>query len=321
MDLPAWFVLAPGLGVRLFAHDVSTFRGPVPCWTWRTEGLAAMDRSEVSLTLVRPAGGAVEPPADPVSLLAAHAPPARRWEPGMVNELPAGGFLRPRLTALGYMTYIALEGAGAPPLPAAPALTALLLTEEERALAWRSGLLRIVARLGLGEGLWPCPPHNDPDRPSVASPGEVDRSLLGTALPLLEGGSAVAQGDSVRLTLPRALRHNLGHRLQLAPFRATVAIALRPDPEADALLAWRPGEAGATVHARPGSSGTRPCGAFCAFTPALGASAATMRAEDGFVVRLGWLEWRALRVALFEGREHVVRGGGRGGAVLEVRWG
>ena len=73
---PVRVEVVPGkLSVRIYRHDVDTQHGPIACWSYVTQGLTALQQTEIVFTLRRDAGEPSDAfPRDPLQLFAAIHP-------------------------------------------------------------------------------------------------------------------------------------------------------------------------------------------------------------------------------------------------------
>jgi hypothetical protein len=291
------------LHADVYRHDLSAGpTGAIPCWTYVTDGLRAHGQKEIALTLRRLA---TEEPADfpraPLDLFRAVQPLAARGQ--LVDESGltelGGQFLgEGDFRAVGYLAPQLLPGL---PAPAAPWLTAILLTDGERAVANAAGVTRVAARLGQAYSHYPFPPWSERSRPSVASADEITHSIVDRMPRLALRATVRKEGNEVRLTLPPEAPALFARELPKVPPRMPLCLLTAVDAGADALLVWHPGQAAPAAIAAPGADGMRLGGAFCAFLSEQAADYAQLF-EDGYVVMLTDATWAAVREDLAAGR-------------------
>src|SRR5262245_25725283 len=146
----AQVVLAPGkLGARIFFCEINSGAGPVPCWVYVTEGLAAFGQREIAFALrIMPHENAGTPPPDVLhfySTVLGLAEQGRLVDAGGFSGFGPGGFLGdPNLRGVGYLRNHPYLGLPAP----ADALVAIALMGIELEVAQQFGATRVAARLG-----------------------------------------------------------------------------------------------------------------------------------------------------------------------------
>jgi len=300
-------LIPAALHASVYRHDLPAgSSGEIPCWTYVTEGLRALGQKEIALTLRRlPTEEPSAFPRAPLDLFRAVQPLAARGQ--LVDESGltelGGQFLgESDFRAIGYLAPQRLPGVPAPP---APWLTAILLTDSERAVASAAGVTRIAARLGQAYSHFPFPPWCDRNRPSVASADEASKSVVERMPRLALRATVRKEGNEVRLTLPREAPALLTRELPKVPAKMPLCLLTTVDASADALLVWHPGQTAPAAIAAPGAGGTRLGGAFCAFLSEQTADYAQLF-EDGYLVLLTDATWAAVRGDLAAGRERDV---------------
>lgn len=303
---PAQAEIVPGeLVVRVHFHEHATAVGRERCWSFVSEGLWAQRQKEIILTLKAEPG---EKPEDfpreafffyeKMHELAAHG---KTVDAGGHTDFGERGFLGRR--AVAYTEAYTEPLAPRDLVPLSPSLSAILLTEGEFAAYQAIGLSRIRALLGKAYSQFPCPPWSDRRRPSVVTKDALKTSLLARAAILNPGGAvAWCEKGVLTLRLPQGARYRLATGIEALRDDGVFAILADIDPAADGCLVWTPGEARPHTISRPDARPSRVAGCFLAAVP--GARAAGDRSqfvEDGFLLSLSAVSYRALREALKRG--------------------
>jgi hypothetical protein len=309
--MPAVVEVVEGrLRVRVFSHVITSMTGPVPCWTYVSDGLLAAGQKEISLTVKRREGEAEgafpRAPLDFYRTLHRLALEKRFVEEGDVTQLdPHGpGLLRDDFHGILYTPPQKLEGASTP----APFLTAVVVTEAELEVIARYGHLRFMAILGDRYRFYPTTPWADRERSPITGPEAMASSFL-TRLPPVHlrgasarlepppGGPTFGEGASVVLRLrAEAAKALLADIEQRGPDSA-FAFSMDLDPEADACLVYSPGSRTPGAISAPGATGARISGNMLAMAPE--AQEDVVRAvEDGFGMSLTNATWTRFRAAL-----------------------
>jgi hypothetical protein len=319
-DTPvAVFVVRPGLTTTVHTREVSRPDGPVPCWTYLTDGLLAHGQKEIALTLARSPG--TPPEGFPhmilelLGMIGDLSAERRLVDAGDYTVFGDTGFLGNRdLRAVLYIPFQPIRELR----PAGPAVTAILVPDDEYEVAKACGVTRVMARLGQARSHFPCPDWSDPQRPAVISASEIDQSLLGRMPKLsLAAASVTRRGNEVTLELAEEARRRLGPQLDSLHPKHALALLTGFPPNADALLVWQPGQRGPMGISAPGTGGDVLAGCFCAFVPQQPADDAQVF-EDGFVLMLTKGSWRRMRTALTAG-ENMSLPPGPGGLEFHVR--
>lgn len=274
--------IAPGVTVRVLAHELAVGDGAVPCWTYVSRGLASSGQREIVHTLRR-APDETTAPADPLSMLRAIAGLAQRGQlvgsGGFTGVNPSGLF-----AARGWSGWIYANAQPLPGIPVPPrALCALAVTADELALAMRLGAPRITARLGEATRYYPFPPWSE-RHASVARADEP--SVVGGGIPVLGGLDVTATqvGEHVRVRVTAEASRALAAAFAKLPADAPWMVPTDRDEIADARLIWRPGQTSPAAISAPGG-GARLGGNFFLAVPQQAHDDVRM-IEDGFAALL-----------------------------------
>lgn len=310
--------LGPGLAARVTHHAAAAGDRVIPCATWVSEGFAALDHPELTLTLRR-AEGADE---DTLSLEAIRfflgvfesARAGRGLAVGSLGEFPAGLFEG------GEAPGFVCVHPGATRDPAAPArgLRVVVLARDELALASTCGPRRVLARLARAARCAPFPPWWDAARPSVAHPDDRGSVLLGSPRVRVLDAAAWRAGDTVHLRLAPGARGGLRDAVERVREAPSFALVVDAPADADAWLVWTPGQSGIAAASRAESPGRRVAGNFVLLARGDGAAAGG-HAEDGFAFALGDDTRDALLAALSAGEGFALAPGDRT-LGLRVTW-
>jgi hypothetical protein len=317
--------VVPGqLKVRVFSHVITSQAGPVPSWTYMSDGLLATGHKEISLTVKREPGEDERAfPREPLELYKGiHAYALRKQfvrEGGSTRLAPGKpGLLRDDFHGILYTPGQRFDGVPAP----GAFLTAILVTGPELEVADRYGHLRLMALLGDRYRFYPTTPWADRHRSPIVTPESMASSIL-SRVPVTH-----VQGASARLeaapgappgsvdpsaTIVLRVRTESAKGLLAAADRvgpkAGFGALLDLDPEADACLVWSPGQSGAHAISVPDAKGARISGNMLVIAP--GADQDGGRpAEDGFGILLTDASWARLREALAGHKPLDIRGKG-----------
>jgi len=240
----------PGeLFAAVYAHDIPTADGKVPCWTFVSEGLEKHGQHEIVFSLRRLRRRAYEDVSGDVLAMFKR----------LYSAIDAGARLNPydsgELTTDPGMSFLGLKGPrGLFFLPAEmfdgvdvpfEALAAVLVIGDEMEVMDKSSPLRIASMLGAEYRYYPCPPWSDPSRKPVVSAGQFGKSVLN------KYARRNTPGVMIRHSLGRekniiSLRVEDGVAAKLAslvtglPDKGVVALMTDPDPEATMRYAWLP---------------------------------------------------------------------------------
>ena len=299
--------VVPGaLTVEVYAHSLTTQRGPLPVWTFVSKGLWARHQKEIRITVKRePKEAAGDYPRDLLALyraIHAFAGQGRLVDVGGRTRLgPEGpGLLgRDEFRCLLYTRAQSFEGV---PIDV-PSLTALIVTCNEAEAAARFGLTRLMARLGRAERFYPTTPWADRQRPDLVGAKGNEGSVLaqGRVAALPAAHVRRERAEKIVLTLLPGAREALGALLERAP-EGGFALLVTVDPAADSCLVWEPGQERTEGIAAPGSQGERVAGNFVLLLDGGGASDRGGLVEDGFVLSFTPANWRRVRDVLDGGR-------------------
>lgn len=305
-------VLEGKLRVRIFSHVITSQDGPVPCWTYVSDGLLAHGQKEIALTVKREPGEAERDfPTAPLDLyrsLHGHASRGNVVREGDASQLNPGqpGLLRADFHAVLYTPSQALEGVSSP----GPYLTALLITAPELAVAQRLGHLRLMALLGQRYRFYPTAPWADRKRPEITRPEAMASSII-ARMPVLHlagasarlepgaaaGDAAVAPDGKVVLRLGKEAANDLLEAIGQRGAESAFTLSMDLDPEADACLVWSPGQQALSAISMPGGTSARISGNVLLIAPA-GEDDGVKLIEDGFGLLLTPASWARLRTAL-----------------------
>jgi hypothetical protein len=315
------------LRARVYIHELEARGGMMPCWSYVTDGLAALRQHELVLTLLRRLPeGLADFPRDVFEFFRTVYELAEQRRYVRVDDVtqlvrPSGFLGRYGTVSLTYIPVQPLEGVPIPDY----ALSVLLITEEEVEAVKRIGSYRVTTLLGQACRYYPCPPWIDRDRLTVLSRTAMAESFL-VKLPCFGGSRAM-----VRLLNPPAERRSV--RLSNGPFSDTVhnggtQISLRfpansttflksiltsigadtpfalitiPDPNANGRLVWRSGFSHPESIGPFWGDGSCLTGGFIAFvsSPRMEDSGGIL--EDGFIIWLSEASGSKLREALQNG--------------------
>lgn len=293
-------LVPPGLEVEVFEHAVA-HPPRARAFTYVTRGMSARGSAELALTIVREEGddpqGVLREPLDLLKALCERAERGLPTREGEFTELGAGLFGRGELRGL---TYVAARPRDAIPLEP-DTLDLVLLVADELSVAREFGPARVLSRLGAHSGAYPFPEACDRKRPSVASHGEVDASLLGSVPKLWLPGAKLLLADGVLwFELPKDGAVRLSRALDAWPSDVAPALLAAPHRYASASLVWHPGQAAPFAHGGPNGSGERITGGFCLLVPNQPLDGAEI-CEDGFAVTLTASTFARLRGSLESG--------------------
>jgi hypothetical protein len=337
--------LVPGkLRATIHTHDFAVGSGAVPCWTYVTSGFAATGQKEFVFTLARGKADPTRPPSDPLNIFAqifSFAEQKRFVDVGGHTCFqPRAGFLGlTGLIGFAYTRPEALPGIELPPLDRC--LNAILLLPGEAELVQAGWGYRVLARLGRSVHYFPHPPWSDPRRSPVLSRAELGTSLSGqlpgapldgahvrmfrppTHVPAAgQTSSGGTLGDRIALRIQRERLPRLREMLAqvAAGPEGAFTLLLEADPDANAHLAWLPGDT-APYTITP-ATGDASCmtGGFLAlvYGPTIGESGRVL--EDGFALTLGADSWARLRTALTAGEPLTLPANGPEQLGLSVEW-
>jgi hypothetical protein len=296
-------IIPDKLSARVFRHDIDTQGGPLRCWSYVTQGLTALQQTEIVFTLRCDPDEPIDNiPDDPLRLFAAIYPlteAGQRVTSGSFTEFGARGFFD------HHLLYVRAQSLAGVTLPAS-CLAALFVTADELRAVREFGSTRVLARMGQAAGHYPFPPWSDRHRRGLA----FERTLGESWLAKSPRASAhdVHVGLNEQQIVVSALRSEQASwqdRLAQIPETAALALLTALDPTANGCLTWVPGQKGPEAIVPPGSDGSRVCGCFALFVPEQSENGGLIL-EDGFGVKLTSDAWRQFRGALVAGKELVI---------------
>lgn len=333
--------LIPGkLSVSIFSHVIDSMQGPVPCWTYVSDGLWPLGQQEIVFTVKREPGEAeLAYPTDLLQLYALIFQQASRK-----NLVRSGGHTRlgGDVGLLGrgdfqcvlYTHPQSIEG-----IPvASPYLTALIVTRNELDAADQFGAVRVMTTLGHEYRFYPTAPWVDRKRRELVSPAQmkgsfldkVERQYLYSASVHLEEAQRANPGVAAGAFATRALRGRIVLTLRPGASDAMMRVAA-PDAAdaptvfmvglestADSCLVFRQGQKNAEAISMPGATGARVAGNFLALVPGAKRDLGGV-VEDGFVMELTQASWKRIREAILAGKPVEVQPSGDG-LGFELDW-
>lgn len=291
------------LSVRVHAHDLATQQARIPCWSYVTDGLAALDQAEIVFTLRREPDEAAERfPDAPLRLFAAIHELAERGQRITAGSQTELGDARLFDHHVLYAPAQPLSGVPVPP----GCLAAVLVTADELRAVRTFGPTRVLARMGQAATHYPFPPWADRRRRGVA----MDRTFEASALAKLPRASAqdvraTLHGDRIVVSALRGAPPAWQYRLSQLPDGVPLTLLTALDPTANGCLVWVPGQKEPEAIIPTGSDASRVCGCFLALFADQPASAGKIL-EDGFAMQLTGDAWQALCRALIEGEERTI---------------
>ncbi len=315
LELPARIEIIPGkLAAHVHAHQLDTARGPVPCWTYVTEGLAecraeargeppaAPRHRELVFTLRRePGEPATAVPRAPLAFFATVFQLAFRGRGVDIGDITQTGGTK---FFGGHAIYVETQPLPGVPLPPS-SMTALVVTDLELRACRSFGFTRVLALLGETTGTYPFAPWSQRHRPDLVTPQFFAESLL-TNLPIAPTSPHLcARLDGSRLLLT-ATRGPWQQQVAKLPAGKPLAFTTGFDPAASGCLLWRPGQRQRTTRAVPlddalDAALAGPCGTFLAISPGEPADSLAV-VEDGFAAKLTAATWTSLHAALVAGQ-------------------
>lgn len=312
----------PGkLSVKIFLHDISFEGETIPCWSYVTEGFAALNQKESIFTLRRESGPKPEDyPRGFLELFATLFRFTERAQPVDVGDsaLFSGADFLPEKDIRG-IGYIEPQGLLGVETGDAPLMAAILLKGDEAQIAFDFGLTRVTALIGMKYRYYPCPIWSDLKREPLISLREMDKSLLGKIARVGVRGSYYEERNRICLSIPPSEGPELQEFLDKLPPTKPVALRTRPDSRANACLVWRPGQNQMMAVTPRNSDGSRKTGAFLAFVPEQSVNE-VRSAEDGFFFFVTNRDWQKIREALVSGSDAFVPPEGKDGASLSIDW-
>lgn len=314
---PIQIVIEPGrLAARLIDHTVDTGPNRAPAWTWVSDGFARSGQPEIVLTVLK-SKQAGSPPTFPIALIKTLQ---ERFAGGL--ELMAGQLVGFESNLVpGPFKGLALvkpEGLDGVQL-VDKALAGVLLTGRETSIAFEVGLGRVLARLGAQARWFPCPYWCDLTRRDAVGDGHLQKSLLARMpkIPLVSA-TVLMRSGAVVFSIPDAARGAVEPVRRLPANRPIALVMCAPNPDANAILVWEPGQRQPDAISQPGGNGERLGGNFIAFVPDGKVDELRLH-EDGFALLLRVESWMSLRDALLEGRTFELPTSGAA-TLFQLRW-
>ena len=180
----------------------------------------------------------------------------------------------------------------------APALTVILLTEEELEARKVFGPTRVMARLGQAYRYYPCPPWSDRMRPSLSFSRTIKESILSQVSYRQSSGVKVYNnGNQIVLRLLPKAGKELSAELEHFPLNTPLALLTDIDYVANGCLVWEAGQTQTNAITPPHSDGSRLSGCFIFIDPRQSEDRGNY-IEDGFAMLLTEASWLALRQAI-----------------------
>ena len=316
-------VIAGKLKMKVFLHDASNGSEKIPCWTYLTEGLFSLKQREIIFTLQR--GSGQKPgdyPREVAEMLAEIFHAAEQGDPmdvGEVSILGDAGFLGNQdVKGIGYIEAERLPGVE---IGSTPLLAAILLKNDEAAIAREFGLTRVIALLGKKYRYYPCPPWSDLKRQPVISRDAMGDSILKKVAKAEVRASFNEEHNRVSL---RIFKGAPGTALPLRslgelPPSKPIALLTQVDWQANACVVW-PTEGGEHLAiSPPNSDGSRKTGDFLMFVPEQNANEIKWY-EDGLAILLTNADWKKIREAFLSGSDLVIPPSGKDGASFSLQW-
>ena len=337
-------VIPETLRYFVYLHELRSADGPVPCWSYVTRGLWAIGQKELVFTVKRePAdreGGYPRDLSGLLSMIHQVALQGRAVDWGAFTSFSpseAGFIGRRDLKGVLYTPDQKFDGVPVHD----PALTCVLLTEEELRVAQSHGRVRVASLFGARYRFFPTAPWLDRHRKDVVTVQGMEKSVLGKMARLPLDGAVVYQSghaisrESINQTgdLKSEIVSYSEQRfvLELAPPTADIlreffdqappdvapAFLTNFDPFADAYRYWSTARREASSISLPGSRGRRIAGNFIAFVPEQDDDAILV-VEDGYAALLTDQSWADVRSALLKREPFVLRTSK--GDSLEIAW-
>jgi hypothetical protein len=276
--------LGHGVSVTVHLADCPTSNRAIPCWVYLTNGFAQWGQKEILFALARDANeDPSRVPEEPFPFFSAIIPYAQGG-----TLVDAGGltWFDPKTAPFGgHILYIdapAIPNVAVPPR----ALAAVLIRDDELAIAQQYGTTRVMARLAFATRHYPCPPWSDRRRVNGRSTAPPEDTMLGkVAIVQPKTVTTLFGPGSLRIRTTDAQREVLRTAFDQRPAGVPLALLSAIDPLADGCLVWQPGMQGLNAVTPSGSTGSHVSGAFVLL--AVGADADQfVLIEDGFALML-----------------------------------
>ncbi len=296
------------LYARVYAHDVGSLDGPVPCWTYVSEGLMRRGQQEILFTLARGTDVDVhDPPPDPIRFFATIFDVSRPGE-----GIGAGGYTQLKGPMfMGHRSFIyapARDLAGV--TLTAPTIAAFVVKDEEFELRMKFGPMRLLANLARAYRAFPWPLFSDPSRAVLPVAEKVASTIL-ARLPVAHtpGITVCREEERVVMRLPGSAGPGLSSMTRGLPSGSPFALLPDWEPLADGCLAWQPGQEQPEAIGPEGSEGRRIAACFIAFVDDEEPGRVGV-VEDGAFVRLSSERRRELLSCWEEGAPFALPGAG-----------
>jgi hypothetical protein len=245
---PITIRLKPDGALRAFVytHEMATEQR-ILCWTYISQGLAALGQKEVVFTVRhKPHEAPQSYPSGPLNWFELLYSLAQQGqfanEEYAITQFSAQEFLG--RTDIGMIVYTRPQSLGSLPANALPEeyLQAIPLTQSEKDVAMRFGTLRALSQLGRSVRYFPHPPWFDTERKPVIGLEDLSESIIGKCATVsVSGVHAVKEGDDIRLIVrPRAHQRFVNALTQVSQ----MPFAILPDlfRDSDSCLTWRNGQ-------------------------------------------------------------------------------
>ena len=294
-----WTVeLIEGVVVHVYLHQQQLHKS----WSYLTEGLRALDQSELAFSWLFEAEDVPIPPRpleflDRICRLVAQG---HRMGPGDVTGFARGSevFGRKDVAGVLYVPCPGLEDIAVPP----ETLSVLPLLGKELNRVREEGCGRLLARAAMRSQVYPYPIFCGRKRKTERL--KNIGSILNYGMPVIHSFLTHAWSENGRMTLriPYYERDVIAEALARIPVDQPFSILTGIAPDADGTLVWRPGQEQTEVLIPPGSSGQRLSGNFFMFAGHKDCQVSQGGwMEDGFRMALSLQDQAALRRALCRG--------------------
>jgi hypothetical protein len=291
-------VVEEKLRATIYSHTIQSHKGPVPCWTYISDGLLAHGQKELVFTLRREKNEAESAfPQEPLMFFRTvyrYAEKDQLVDAGAYTQFGPNGFWGRHIL---YSEAVPCQSTPPLPLPE-KALHAHLVTDDELKRAFAEGVLRILARLGHLTRYFPTAPWSERNRPSLT----FETSLLARTPCLSVPEAGIVKSDTqYLLTLTPVSQRRLS---ALADWTddSVLAFLFSRLPSCDACLAWVPRERPPFAISPEGSQGERVAGCFLLMVPQQEADTVSV-VEDGYALLLTTPLWEQLRAGLLAGED------------------
>lgn len=285
-------VISGDLFIRSYSHEVYTGEKSIACVSYVSDGLERHGQSEIVLTLPRK-GLREDVPQDVIEIFKSIHAGAESGQ--LVNDydvfiMKSGQSFLGRRGDWGFFFIPAevLEGVDVP----FKALAAVLAKGYEVDLLKKGLSYRVASMLGAKYGYYPCPFWSEPERKSLLSSKDFEKSLMA------EADWSFARGLSVRMSIDSEEQNEIVLTVDLSGLpqlnallaqpTTTDSILLRlltiPDPSVTTRLAWLRGSD--TIRVITAFPGPWVTGGFLMLVSKEGIEEKGYAAEDGFVVCL-----------------------------------